>query len=178
MATYNLTVGSTAGVGATVLPVPVTKDQGEFVRAFQATLDIGHLVANGYVNADGDIFQLLYTPANTVVTFAGAEVVLAFNGTTPTVDIDWAAGDDIIDGGNVAVAGYLAAGVNGQTNILGTGAANTFTQWVTADDTIDVKLIASGADVTRGILRVYGYMAFLGPSGEAYPRLAARDQLA
>ena len=36
-----------------------------------------------------------------------------------------------------------------------TGAASTFTQFVTTTDTIDVKLIASSADVTTGKLRVY-----------------------
>ena len=72
--------------------------------------------------------------------FAGAEVLTAFNGTSPTVDIDFAAGDDIIDGGDVTSAGFLAEGTNGQANDVVTGAASTFTQFVTTTDTIDVKL--------------------------------------
>ena len=87
--------------------------------------------------------------------FAGAEVLTAFDGTSPTVDIDFAAGDDIIDGGAVNSAGFLAEGSNGQANDVVTGAASTFTQFVTTTDTIDVKLIAGSADVTSGVLRVY-----------------------
>ena len=82
--------------------------------------------------------------------FAGAEVLTAFDGSSPTVDIDFAEGDDIIDGGDVSSAGFLAEGTNGQANDVVTGAASTFTQFVTTTDTIDVKLIASSADVTTG----------------------------
>ena len=95
-----------------------------------------------------------------MVLFAGAEVETAFNGTSPTVDIDFAAGDDIVDGGDVSATGFLASGTNGQAMVVGTGSASTFTQHVTTTDTIDVKLIASSADVTSGILRVVAYNRF------------------
>lgn len=178
MTTYNLTLKSTPGVGHNVVGRASTRDLGESVRAFQATLDIERLIRAGNTIANGDIFQLLVVPANTLVLFGGAEVIKAFDGTTPTVDIDVAGGDDIIDGGDVSSTGFLAAGTNGQTNTVTTGAASTFTQWVTTQDTIDVTLAAASSDVTEGILRVYGFMGLLRPYGDATPALAPRDQLA
>ena len=55
---------------------------------------------------------MVYLPAsgnsaNSMVLFAGAEVLKAFNGTSPTVDIDFAAGDDIVDGGDVTSTASL-----------------------------------------------------------------------
>ena len=94
------------------------------------------------------------------------------------MDIDFAAGDDIIDGGDVTSTGFLAEGSNGQSNDVTTGAASTFTQHVTTTDTIDVKLIASSADVTEGKLRLYA--CIIDTNGE-HKQLADevdRDQLA
>jgi hypothetical protein len=87
-----------------------------------------------------------------MVLFAGAEVLKAFDGSSPTVDIDFAEGDDIVDGGDVTSTGFLASGSNGAA--MTTSGTITFTQHVTTTDTIDVKLIASSADVTTGRLRV------------------------
>lgn len=164
--------------GAEIIGVPHSKDQGESLRAWDATLDIERLIRKGATIGTADTFQLLKVPANSFVLFAGAQVLKAFNGTTPTVDIDFAAGDDIVDGASVATVGFLASGANGQTNIVTTGAASTFTQLVAAEDTIDVLLTAGSGDVTEGVLRLYGYMAWLRPYGETYPPLAIRDQLA
>ena len=59
--------------------------------------------------ANGDIFQLLEIPADTMVLFAGAYVeIAAVDGTSPTVDIDFAAGDDIVDGGDVTSTGWFS----------------------------------------------------------------------
>lgn len=135
------------------------------------------MVEDGYSCANGDIFQLLEIPANTMVLFAGAEVETAFNGSSPTVDIDFAAGDDIVDGGDVSAAGFLASGTNGQAMTVGTGAASTFTQHVTTTDTIDVKLIAASADVTSGILRVVACCIDTGPRGRVAPTEVSRDQV-
>lgn len=177
MATFDMTSKVTPGVGANVVGIPSTRDQGEYARAFQAILDIDHHIKAGNAFTAGDVFQLLKVPANTVITFGGAEVVRAFDGTTPTVDIDFAGGDDIIDDGDVSAVGYLAGGVNGQTNVVTTGAASTFTQFVETEDTIDVVLNAGANDVTTGLLRVYGFLAVLRPYGDAVPSLAPRDQL-
>lgn len=151
MATYNLTNGSVAGGGKeTAGTYPDVRNQTYMV---EATLDIAKLVSAGAFSgaANGDIFQLLTIPAGTLVAAAGAEVITAFNGTTPTVDIDFAAGDDIVDGGDVSATGYLAAGTNGTA--IGTATAN-FTQFVTTADTIDVTLAVTGS-VTTGKLRVF-----------------------
>ena len=153
MATFDMTASSTAGGNSnSIAALPASRD-GMNMRMIEAILDISKIT--DYSCTDGDIFQLLEIPANTFVMFAGAEVLTAFDGTSPTVDIDFAAGDDIIDGGAVNSAGFLAEGSNGQANDVVTGAASTFTQFVTTTDTIDVKLIAGSADVTSGVLRVY-----------------------
>lgn len=153
MATFDMTASSTAGVNSDSIAVLPASRDGMDMRMVEAILDISKIT--DYSCANGDIFQLLEIPANTFVLFAGAEVLTAFDGTSPTVDIDFAAGDDIIDGGDVSSAGFLAEGTNGQANDTMTGAASTFTQFVTTTDTIDVKLIAASADVTTGKLRVY-----------------------
>lgn len=176
MATFDLT--SPPWHGAEVIGVPHSKDQGEAVRAWDATLDIARLIRKGATIGTADTFQLLKVPANTFILFGGAQVLEAFNGTTPTVDIDFAGGDDIIDGASVATVGLLAGGTNGQTNSVTTGAASTFTQLVATEDTIDVLLNAGSGDVTSGVLRIYGFMAWLRPYGEVYPSMAIRDQLA
>jgi hypothetical protein len=151
MATYNLTNGSVAG-GATVTAgtYPDVRNQAYMI---EATLDIPKLIAAGAFSsaATGDIFELLTVPAGSLVVAAGAEVITAFNGTTPLVDIDFAAGDDIVDAGDVATLGYLAGGTNG--TVIGTATAN-YTQFVTTADTIDVKLAVTGS-VTTGKLRVF-----------------------
>ena len=153
MATFDMTSSATAGVNSNSIAVLPASRDGMNMRMVEAILDISKIT--DYSCTNGDIFQLLEIPANTFVLFAGAEVLTAFDGSSPTVDIDFAAGDDIIDGGDVSSAGFLAEGSNGQANDTMTGAASTFTQFVTTTDTIDVKLIASSADVTTGKLRVY-----------------------
>jgi len=150
MATYDMTVTG-AGVGATTIAVlPDVRNQAYII---ESVLDIDKLVAAGRFTAavTGDIFQLLEIPAGTLVVAAGAQVLKAFNGTTPTVDIDFAEGDDIVDGGDLATLGYLAAGSNGTA--VGTDVVN-YVQFVTTTDTIDVKLIVTG-NVTQGKLRVF-----------------------
>ena len=74
--------------------------------------------------------------------------------------------------------GFLAGGTNGQTMLVNTGAANTFTAHVTTTDTIDVKLIAGSADVTSGILRVIACCIDTGKRGRVAPTEVDRDLLA
>ena len=176
MATFDMTSKDTAGVSSDSIAVNQASRAGTSMRMVEAILDISKIT--NYSCTNGDIFQLLEIPAGTFVLFAGAEVLTAFDGSSPTVDIDFAAGDDIIDGGDVTSTGFLAEGTNGQANDVVTGAASTFTQHVTTTDTIDVKLIASSADVTEGKLRVYA--CIIDTNGE-HKQLADevdRDQLA
>ena len=155
MATFDMTAKSTTGVSANSSAINQSDRGGNKMRMLEAVLDMAVLTADGYSCTNGDIFQLLEVPANTFVLFAGAEVLTAFDGSSPTVDIDFAEGDDIIDGGDVTSTGILAEGTNGQSNDVITGADSLFECFVTSADTIDVKLIASSADVTAGKLRVY-----------------------
>ena len=178
MATYDMTSSATVGVDANSIAAATSRYQAMGMYMREARLDIAKMVEDGYSCADGDIFQLLEIPANTLVLFAGAEVETAFNGTSPTVDIDFAAGDDIVDGGDVTSTGFLAQGSNGQSMVVSTADASTFTQHVTTTDTIDVKLIAGSADVTSGILRVIACCIDTGPRGGRAATEVDRDLLA
>ena len=152
MATFDMTAKSTVGVDSDSLAIlPDVRNQSYLVEAI---LDITKLVAAGTFSAvtNGDIFQVLEIPAGTVVIAAGAEVLTVMSGTSVTVDIDFAAGDDIVDGGDTSSTGYLASGTNGGAN---EPSATTYTHFVGTTDTIDVKFIASSSDVTSGVLRVY-----------------------
>jgi hypothetical protein len=156
MATYDMTSVDTAGVGANVLAVPTVI--GNAVRTIEAILDIDAMVTAGYSGANGDIFQLLEIPAESIVIAAGAEIMKSFTASC-TCNIDFAGGDDIIDGAalDAAAGTYLVKGSNGEANIVNTGAASTFAAeslaLVGAADTIDV--VVAGAAPATGRLRVY-----------------------
>ena len=175
MATFDMTASTTAGVNSDSIAVLPGSRPGTGMRMIESILDISKIT--DYSCTDGDIFQLLEIPAGTLVLFAGAEVLTAFNGTSPAVDIDFAAGDDIIDGGDVTSTGILAEGSNGQSNDVITGADSLFECFVTTADTIDFKLIAGSADVTSGRLRVYACIINCNGFGED-PVEVDRAQLA
>jgi len=174
MATYDMTSSDTVGVGANSIAVLPPKSDSHVAYTIEATLDIDDMVLKGYSGADGDIFQLLEIPAGVLVINAGAEVMKAFNSSV-TADIDFAAGDDIVDGADVTSTGFCAAGSNGQTNVIGTGSASTYTQFMASTDTIDVKL--AGAAPSTGRIRVYAVLVDCNEQG-AEPAAAARDALA
>ena len=176
MATYDMTSKDTTGVSSNSIATLPTQTGMGAMRMIQAYLDIDALVAAGYSGADGDIFQLIEIPAGTLVLFAGAEVEKAFTGSC-TLDMDFAAGDDMIDGADITSTGFCAEGSNGQSNDVTTGAASLFTQFQSATDTIDC-LIAGAAPAT-GRLRAYACVIDcndLGASGKAAD--VDRDQLA
>jgi hypothetical protein len=176
MATYDMTSKDTTGVSSNSIATLPSQTGMGVMRMVQAYLDIDALVAAGYSGADGDIFQLLEIPAGCLVLFAGAEVEKAFTGSC-TLDMDFAAGDDIIDGADITSTGYCAEGTNGQSNDVTTGAASLFTQFQSATDTIDCKI--AGAAPATGRLRAYACIIDcndLGASGRAAD--VDRDQLA
>ena len=176
MAIYDLTSKSTAGVGADVEgKFRSDVHQAKMVKV-EAYLDIAKMIAAGYTYASGDVFQLLEMPAGVLVLDAGAEVMTAFDGTSPVADVDFAGGDDIIDGAALGSTGYCAAGVNGQTRAIRGTAASTYAEFVAATDTIDVTL--TGTSITTGVLRVYAVGVDLGEYGEFVPTEVSRDQLA
>ena len=160
MATFDMTSVDTAGVGANVLAVPTVV--GNTVRTVEAILDIDAMIAAGATIANGDIFQLLEIPSESVMVAGGAEIMKSFT-TSCTCNIDFAGGDDIIDGAalDAAAGTYLVKGSNGEANIVNTGAASTFAAaalaCVGAADTIDV--VVAGAAAATGRLRVYAVIA-------------------
>ena len=174
MATYDMTSSDTTGVGASTISAIPGVSMNHSMYNEEAYLDIADLVAKGYSGANGDIFQLLEIPAGTLVINAGAEVMKAFTSSC-TLDMDFAAGDDIIDGADITSTGFCAAGTNGQTNTVVGSAASTYTQFVSTTDTIDC-LIAGAAPAT-GRLRVYATLIDCNESG-AEATAAARDALA
>ena len=176
MATYDLTSKDTTGVSSdSIVAMPSTKNTN-VMRNIEAYLDIDALVAAGGSFSDGDIFQVLEIPANTLVLNAGAEVMKAFTSSC-TLDMDFAAGDDIIDGADITSTGFCAAGTNGQTNTVVGSAASTYTQFVTSTDTIDAKI--AGAAPATGRLRMYATVIDLAGHGlDDKPDEVDRDQLA
>ncbi len=176
MATFDLTSKDTTGVFSdSIVAMPSSKNTN-VMRNIEAYLDIDALVAAGGSFSDGDIFQVLEIPANTFVLNAGAEVMKAFTSSC-TLDMDFAAGDDIIDGADITSTGFCAAGSNGQTNTVVGSAASTYTQFVTATDTIDCKI--AGAAPATGRLRVYATVIDLAGHGlDDKPDEVDRDQLA
>ena len=150
MATFDLTAGSTFSTEAanSIAALPESRRPAYLVEAI---LDLSKI--DNYTNANGDIFQVLEIPAGTLVL---------------------AAGDDIVDGGDVTSLGYLASGTNGGANVT---SATTWVQLVTTTDTIDVKLIAASADVTVGKLRVYAIAIDVDGVAETAVEVD-RDQLA
>lgn len=180
MATYNLTdKNDNVFTKANITSRPVVETAVDACKKVEAFLDIEALIAGGYTVADGDVFQLLPIAANTTVLMAGAEVMTAFDGTSPTVDIDFAGGDDMVDGGDVSATGFLAAGTNGTsgTTIIASASKN-YTDYVSTEDTIDVVLNAASADVTQGVLRVYAVLVDLGDRAAGTAKIATRDYLA
>jgi hypothetical protein len=160
MATFDMTSVDTAGVGANVLAVPTVV--GNTVRTIEAILDIDAMVTAGYSGTDGDIFQLLEIPSESVMLAGGAEIMKSFTGSC-TCNIDFGGGDDIIDGAalDAAAGTYLVKGSNGEANIVNTGAASLYAAealaLVGAADTIDV--VIAGAAPATGRLRVYAVIA-------------------
>ena len=176
MATYDMTSSDTTGVSSdSIAALPSQTGMGA-MRMIQAYLDIDALVTAGYSGADGDIFQLIEIPAGTLVLFAGAEIEKAFTSSC-TLDMDFAAGDDMVDGADITSTGFCAEGSNGQSNDVTTGAASLFTQFQSSTDTIDCKI--AGAAPATGRLRVYACVIDcndVGASGKA--DTVDRDQLA
>ena len=176
MATFDLTSKDTTGIFSdSIVAMPSMKNTN-VMRNIEAYLDIDALVAAGGSFSDGDVFQVLEIPANTLVINAGAEVMKAFTGSC-TLDMDFAGGDDIIDGADITSTGFCAAGTNGQTNTIVGSAASTYTQFVTTTDTIDAKI--AGAAPATGRLRMYATVIDLAGHGlDDKPDEVDRDQLA
>jgi len=172
MATFDMTVSTTAGVGANVLAVPTVV--GNSVRTIEAILDIDAMITAGATIANGDIFQLLEIPSESVVLTAGAEIMKSFTASC-TCNIDYAGGDDIIDGAalDAAAGTYLAAGTNGYTNTVGTGAAST----PNADFHASQLAGVAAADAATGRLRVYAVIADIS-AAHTEAAVASRDLLA
>ena len=175
MATYDLTSKSTAFIDTDTVAVYPSKE-GRTPYVMETIIDVAKMIENGYTMAAGDVFQTaLEVPAGSFVLLAGAEVMTAFTGTTPTVDIDFAAGNDFIDGGDVSTTGYLAAGTDGQGTVV--GGTSTFTQLVTTTDTVDVTLNAGASDVTAGVLRVFVVVYDVAVHGDVLPTIVDRDRV-
>ena len=176
MATYDLTSSDTTGVSSNSIVAMPSMKNTNVMRNIEAYLDIDALVAAGGSFSDGDVFQELEIPANTLVINSGAEVMKAFTGSC-TLDMDFAGGDDIIDGADITSTGFCAAGTNGQTNTIVGSAASTYTQFVTTTDTIDAKI--AGAAPATGRLRMYATVIDLAGHGlDDKPDEVDRDQLA
>ena len=148
MVTYDHTTGQgTAG----------HRSRMRSMYVLEKTVDIAAVCSAASISAltADDIIQVLDIPAEVYLLHAGVEVITAFNGTSPVVDVDFAAGDDFVDGQSVASTGYKAAGSNGHVDYT---AVTTFANRITATDTLDVKVGAGANDVSTGKIRVYAIL--------------------
>jgi len=149
MATYDHTTGQgTAGHPSRMRSVYV----------LEKTVDIAAVCTAGGISAltAADIIQAIDVPAESYIIHAGVEVITALNGTTPLLDVDFAAGDDLVDGFDATGTGYAGAGTNGHVNYT---AVTTFANRITATDTIDILVNAGANDVSTGKIRVYAILA-------------------
>ena len=149
MATYDHTTGQgTAG--------HPSRKRGVYV--LEKTVDIAAVCTAGGISAltAADIIQAIDVPAEVYIIHVGVEVITALNGTSPTLDVDFAAGDDFVDGFDASSAGYAGAGTNGHVDYT---AVTTFSNRVTATDTIDILVNAGANDVSTGKIRVYAILA-------------------
>jgi len=167
MATVNFTRGSaTEGTHVSGLSNRVPYMVERIVDFAEVTTTKGSALATG------DIIQVINVPANTLLHGAIAEVLTVDTSTGATFDLDVAAGDDFIDGGDLNTLGYPAVGSNG----LAPFGANTVLP-TSAADTIDMLLNVPGATVpANGKVRVVAWMtdaSELGLGG-----VATRDYLA
>lgn len=175
MATYDLTSKATAFVNSDSSAVYPSMFDTVPVRVVSAYFDLAALIKRGYTLSTGDVFQLLEIPASTLVLVAGAEVVSAFDGTA-AVDVDFAGGDDIVDGADVTSVGACAAGSNGTATTIIASASKAYTDLITTTDTIDVLL--TSADATTGVLRVWAAIIDISGQRPAQATEVTRDQLA
>lgn len=122
------------------------------VYVVERTFDVADwIAAKGSALASGDVIQAMDIPAETYVLAAAAEVLTAFDGTTPTGDLGYGGSVDVFaDGGDLATLGYLALGTNGK--------ASASAKFFTTADTLDLKLAFSG-NVTEGVVRIVAVMA-------------------
>jgi hypothetical protein len=118
MATFDLTSKDTTGVSSdSIVAMPSMKNTN-VMRNIEAYLDIDALVAAGGSFSDGDVFQVLEIPANTLVLNSGAEVMKAFTSSC-TLDMDFAGGDDIIDGADVTTTDTIDCTIAGAAPATG-----------------------------------------------------------
>ena len=149
MATYDHTTGQgTAG--------HPSRKRGVYV--LEKTVDIAAVCTAAGISAltAADIIQAIDVPAEVYIIHVGVEVITALNGTSPTLDVDFAAGDDFVDGFDASSAGYASAGTSGHVDYT---AVTTFSNRVTATDTIDILVNAGANDVSTGKIRVYAILA-------------------
>jgi len=166
MATISYVQGS-AAEGA-----HVSKSSARMPYTVERVVDFADVTTTkGSALATGDIIQVIPVPANTLLHGAIAEVLTVDTSTGATFDLDVAAGDDFIDGGDLNTLGYPAVGSNG----LAPFGANTVLP-TSAADTIDMLLNVPGATVpANGKVRVIAWMT--DASQIAGPAEVVRDQL-
>ena len=159
MATYDRTTGQgTAG--------HPSRQRGVYV--VERTVSIAQVVSDAGANlSNGDILQMIDVPAETVVIYAGAEVLTAVTGTTVTFDVGLlssAAADVFIDGASTT------AGVKALAQPVA-GAAEHQILNATAD-TLDITLISGANDMSAGVIRVWAILADVSGINETDPDVA------
>uniref|UniRef100_A0A6H1ZUQ8 Putative structural protein n=1 Tax=viral metagenome TaxID=1070528 RepID=A0A6H1ZUQ8_9ZZZZ len=137
MATYNSTVGDTALAYTDSHKAYVVKESVNIQTEATALATAGYFAA-------GDIIQVFDIPANTWVVAAGLIPTTA-EGTTLTYDLgDGTTADGFVDGldGNATTAAHAQIAE-------GYGAGTQLGKVYTSTDTLDLKLVTMGAQVSH-----------------------------
>jgi len=141
------------------------------VYIVEKTLDFAEaLVQKGSALAATDVYEVLDVPAETFVLAAGAEVITVGDATAATVNVDFAGGDDYVDGADIiAATGYCAAGTNGWAGLQTGSTSTTAVNRITATDTLDVTLATLTGTLSTGKLRVYAILMDISGVNEVSP---------
>lgn len=151
MATVDLTVANTT---TTAGSHPSRRGVANVYAQKTRVTGAAAVAAKGSALAALDVIQAVDLPADTLLLGAAAKVVTADTGTTLTVDIDIAAGDSFVDGGDATTAGWLGEGTNGKlsSNALVVSSADTLDIKIatatSANDDWEIELVAFLLDIS------------------------------
>ena len=155
MATYDVTKGSGTATHGT----------GRSPYLVENVLDIGKINADAGVGA-ADVIRMIDVPAESVVIYAGFEVLTALTGTSPDIDFGITGGDvdEWVDG-NDGSAGYATAAVASPQVVAFASA-----------DTLDLLFNTNAA--TAGVIRSFALMLDTSGLNESSTSKASQDDTA
>lgn len=138
------------------------------IQVRSVDIDLADAVTEkGSALAQGDVIQALVVPAETLVLGGGIKVLSVMTGTSTdaTIDVGITGGtvDAFVDGFDLDAAAANATSFANPMEI----------QYVSANDTIDIKIVTQTGTITGGVIRVIGIFAEVGDEIAKRPGRAA-----